>query len=94
MDAILQGIFNVLCYLDDIFITGLSEKEHLQNLEEVLKRLHVKELITWRDHVERWITRAATRSRSDSREQGLKPYITVVIVYSVCNLIDTVVLTV
>ena len=30
---------NVLCYLDDILITGLSEKEHLQNLEEVLKRL-------------------------------------------------------
>ena len=39
MDTILQGIPNVLCYLDDILITGLSEKEHLQNLEEVLKRL-------------------------------------------------------
>ena len=39
MDTILQGIPNVLCYLDDILITGLSEKEHLQNLEEVPKRL-------------------------------------------------------
>ena len=39
MDTILQGVSNVLCYLDDILITGLSEAEHLQNLEEVLKRL-------------------------------------------------------
>ena len=29
----------MLCYLDNILITGLSEKEHLRNLEEVLKRL-------------------------------------------------------
>ena len=39
MDTILQGVPNVLCYLDDILITGLSEAEHLRNLEEVLKRL-------------------------------------------------------
>ena len=39
MDTILQGIPNVLCYLDDILITGSTQKEHLQNLEEVLKRL-------------------------------------------------------
>ena len=28
MDTILQGVPNVLCYLDDILITGLSEVEH------------------------------------------------------------------
>ena len=39
MDTILQGIPNVLCYLDDILITGLTQKEHFQNVEEVLKRL-------------------------------------------------------
>ena len=39
MDTILQGIPNVLCYLDDILIAGSTQKEHLQNLEEVLKRL-------------------------------------------------------
>ena len=39
MDTILQGIPGVLCYIDDIFITGSSDSEHLQNLEEVLKRL-------------------------------------------------------
>ena len=28
-----------MCLLDDILITGVSEAEHLRNLEEVLKRL-------------------------------------------------------
>ena len=36
MDTILQG---VICYLDDILVTGKNETEHLRNLEEVLKRL-------------------------------------------------------
>ena len=39
MDEILQGISHVVCYLDDILISGSSDKEHLTNLEEVLKRL-------------------------------------------------------
>ena len=39
MDEILQGIPRVVCYLDDILISGSSDKEHLTNLEEVLKRL-------------------------------------------------------
>ena len=39
MDTILQGIHHVLCYIDDLLITGETEEEHLRNLEEVLKRL-------------------------------------------------------
>ena len=39
MDVILQGIEGVICYIDDILITGTSEEEHLERLEEVLKRL-------------------------------------------------------
>ena len=39
MDIILQGLSGVICYIDDILITGSSDKEHLANLEEVLKRL-------------------------------------------------------
>ena len=27
------------CYIDDILVTGSSNKEHLERLEEVLKRL-------------------------------------------------------
>ena len=39
MDTVLQGIPHYICYLDDILVTGRSDKEHLQNLEEVLSRL-------------------------------------------------------
>ena len=41
METILQGLKHVQCYnyIDDILITGSNEKEHLHNLEEVLKRL-------------------------------------------------------
>ena len=39
MDTILQGLLHVICYIDDILVTGASEEEHLHNLEEVLKRL-------------------------------------------------------
>jgi len=40
MGNILQGLPTVLCYLDDILITGATDQEHVHNLEEVLKRLH------------------------------------------------------
>ncbi len=36
MDQILQGIPGVICYIDDIMVTGA---EHLHNLESVLQRL-------------------------------------------------------
>ena len=47
MDTLLQGIEGVACYIDDIIITGKSADEHLEHLEEVLRRLqrhgvHVK----------------------------------------------------
>ena len=39
MDMILQGIDGVICYIDDILMTGSTDEEHLERLEEVLKRL-------------------------------------------------------
>ena len=39
MDSILQGIPGVLCYIDDILVTGSADTEHLQNLEQVFTRL-------------------------------------------------------
>ena len=39
MDTILQGLPHILCYIDDILITGEMEEEHIHNLEEVLRRL-------------------------------------------------------
>ena len=47
MDTILQGIGGIACYIDDIIINGKTTEEHLEHLEEVLRRLlrhgvHVK----------------------------------------------------
>ena len=39
MDEILSGIPGVICYIDDILITGSNDAEHFERLEEVLKRL-------------------------------------------------------
>ena len=39
MENILQGINHVCVYLDDILVTGATEQELLQNLDEVLSRL-------------------------------------------------------
>ena len=39
MESLLQGIPGVVVYIDDILITGATEQEHLQTLEEVLSRL-------------------------------------------------------
>ena len=39
MDSVLQGIPHVICYLDDILVTGDNRNEHLKNLEEVLNCL-------------------------------------------------------
>lgn len=34
---------HVVCYIDDILITGTSDEEHLENLAEVLRRLREHE---------------------------------------------------
>lgn len=39
MDQVLQGLDGVICYLDNILITGKDTETHMKNLEEVLKRL-------------------------------------------------------
>ena len=39
MENILKGIPRVCVYLDDILVTGSTEEDHLNNLDEVLTRL-------------------------------------------------------
>ena len=41
MDKVLQGLHHVVWYLDDILITGESEEQHLDNIEQVLGRLEM-----------------------------------------------------
>ena len=39
MENLLQGLNNVCIYLDDILVTGSSERDHLENLAAVLEKL-------------------------------------------------------
>ena len=39
MDKILAGIENVMCFVDDILVTGSTEQEHLKTLEQLLQML-------------------------------------------------------
>ena len=39
MESLLKGIPNVSVYLDDILVSGSSDRAHLDNLESVLSRL-------------------------------------------------------
>lgn len=39
MDQILAGLPGVVCYLDDILVTGTDDKSHLQHLDATLNRL-------------------------------------------------------
>ena len=39
VEGILQGIPHICVYIDDILVTGKSEEQHLQTVDEVLSRL-------------------------------------------------------
>ena len=39
MDTLMQGIPNLVCYMDDILVTGPTVEQHLQNVEEAMRRL-------------------------------------------------------
>lgn len=39
MDNLLQGLQHVTVYIDDILITGMTDEQHLETLNEVLTRL-------------------------------------------------------
>ena len=45
MNSILQGLQHVICYFDDILVTGTTEEEHLQYLDtqEAQGKRHVAE---------------------------------------------------
>ncbi|XP_048828016.1 uncharacterized protein K02A2.6-like [Brienomyrus brachyistius] len=52
MDQVLQGLDGVICYLDDILLTGKDTDRHLATLEEVLRRLEVSNLRVKREKCE------------------------------------------
>ena len=44
MEMLLQGLPNVSVYIDDILVAGATREEHLQTLDEVLRRLEHAQL--------------------------------------------------
>ena len=42
IDQVLHDLPGVMCYLDDIIITGATDQKHLSNLASVLERLRMK----------------------------------------------------
>ena len=52
MDRIFKGLPQVLCYQDDILVTGKDRDEHIANLAEVLQRLQANGLTVQRDKCE------------------------------------------
>ena len=49
-EGLLQGLANVVMYLDDILVMGVNDEEHIRVLVEVLKRMKQSELIV------RWLS--------------------------------------
>lgn len=39
MDTVLKGIPHVICYIDDILVTGTDDTDHLQNIATVFTQL-------------------------------------------------------
>ena len=39
MAQVLQGLSGVICFIDDILVTGHTREEHKENLHKVLSRL-------------------------------------------------------
>lgn len=52
MDQILAGLPGVVCYLDDILVTGTNDESHLKHLDATLKRLKEYGLRVWKDKCE------------------------------------------
>ena len=51
MDTVLEGIPHVICYIDDILVTGTNDANHLQNLATVLECLEKHGLHSKRKNV-------------------------------------------
>ena len=79
VDQILEGFEGTSCILDDMIITGKDDKEHLENLEEVLKRLQAYKWPTNKPRLVRvfpdedhllWTRSRSARVTQDSRENS------------------------
>ena len=72
MEGILQGIPHVTVYIDDILVTGATDREHLENLQEVLTHLE-KAGIRLKKHKCAFMLAAVEYLGHEITEAGLKP---------------------
>lgn len=72
MDTVLQGIPGVICYIDDILITGNDAESHLQSLKEVLMRLEKHGFRLKRDKCEFLLPTVEYLGHQVSKD-GIKP---------------------
>ena len=72
MEGILQGIPHVTVYIHDILVTGATDREHLENLQEVLTRLE-KEGIRLKKDKCAFMLAAVEYLGHEITEAGLKP---------------------
>ena len=72
MEEILQGIPHVTVYIDDILVTGATDREHLENLQEVLTHLE-KAGIRLKKHKCAFMLAAVEYLGHEITEAGLKP---------------------
>lgn len=72
MDTVLQGIPHVAVYLDYILVMGATEVEHLETLEQVLKRHSNTGLRLKRDKC-MFLAQVVTYLGHKITAEGLKP---------------------
>ena len=61
MEDLLRDIHSTVVYLDDILITGKTEEEHLQNIDEVMTRLEEEGLTLTKEKCHSCKTRLSTQ---------------------------------
>ena len=73
MDQILEGTSGISCILDDMIVISKSDAEHLANLEEVLRWLHLHGLRTNRSKFKKKFNRHKGRVTTTARANYCGP---------------------
>ena len=60
IEKVIQGITNVIVFLDDVLVSGKTHSEHLYTLEKVLSRLESAGLKARAGKCDSWLIRLST----------------------------------
>ena len=73
MEGLLRDILSTVVYLDDILITGKTEEEHLQNIDEVMARLEDEGLTLKKEKCQFMLDKVEYLGHTILSAVGLKP---------------------